>query len=348
MGRQEERTSVWIIEIQNVPLRFEVPEQPCLRVEVGRFGTVIIKMIATQVGKCGHRKRAAADAFLCQSMAGNFHHRITGTRSNHLRQQVVQQCGIGGGLWRRQALGPDAVIHRAQHADGFPGGLQDGFDDVSRGGLAVCSGNADQGQLARRVPIIGAGQHGHRLVAIRYANDRLALRLHPGPQRGGQFLNDKRAGAPVERFGEKAVPVRPRPSQGGKQGVPLHVARVRREVLDRAMHAARQDLPRKLGYQGCQITTRFQNRVAPRERLMPLCACAPNFLLLCQTQFLCAVDDVSLFNRRTGPARRNLQMVQRLLRNAAEHGGRCEPPHRFFFGSSNMTSITNRGASAGA
>ena len=35
VGRLEERTSVWIVEIQNVPLRFEVPKQPCLRVEVG-------------------------------------------------------------------------------------------------------------------------------------------------------------------------------------------------------------------------------------------------------------------------------------------------------------------------
>ena len=92
--------------------------------------------------------------------------------------------------------------------------------------------------------VVGAGQHRYCLVAIRYSNDRLSLGLHPGPQRGRQFLNDKHAGALVERFGEKEVPVRTRPSQGGEQGVLLHLARVRYEMLDWAMRAAHQDLTR--------------------------------------------------------------------------------------------------------
>ena len=101
VGRLEEGTSVWIIHIQDVPLRFEIPKQPCFRVEIGRFGTVIIKMIATEVSKGGDCKSAAPHTLLHQSMAGDFHYGVPGSGSHHLGQQVVQTCGVGGGLRRR-------------------------------------------------------------------------------------------------------------------------------------------------------------------------------------------------------------------------------------------------------
>src|SRR5262245_56800130 len=81
------------------------------------------------------------------------------------------------------------------------GRAQDGIDELGGRRLAARTGNADDGQGARRVGVVAAGEAGDRTPAVCDSYDRRV------GHRWYFALDDQRGGATGNGYGNEVVPV---------------------------------------------------------------------------------------------------------------------------------------------
>ena len=196
--------AIGIIEINNVPHRWQILEQTRFGGKVCLCRAVIIIMIAAKVGK--HRRVETAPPYplLVQRMARDLHDSIVDVGLHHLRQQRVELERIRSGVRGREMLYPQAIIDRTDHPHGLAGCLQNRFDDIRGCRLAVRSRDPNQAQVSPRMPIVRTGEAGERLATIGHLDHRAARLLRALLQGRRALFHHQRRGTLSERFVEKA------------------------------------------------------------------------------------------------------------------------------------------------
>jgi hypothetical protein len=137
-------------------------EQAGLGGEVGLHRAVPVEMVLGEVRVDRHGEAGAVDAAQVQPVRGDLHgHGVDPTRV-HPSQQTLQIRALGGGAHARLGLAVDPRLDRADHPDPDARGGERRLEEVGGGGLAVGARDADDRQVAARVPVDGSRGRPHR------------------------------------------------------------------------------------------------------------------------------------------------------------------------------------------
>ncbi len=131
-----------------------------------------------------------------------------------------------GGVRGRQNFRTQMVLDCSGQHRCFPRGAEDGIDQVARGGFAVCSGDADQGNLLVEFSV----------ECLRRKRESVASVLNPNPgrselRRRGQ-LADNRDRALLDRLRGELAAVNAGARKGEKQPARLNAAGIVIEALN--------------------------------------------------------------------------------------------------------------------
>ena len=197
-------------------------------------GLVVIQMLVRDVCDDGHIEFTAGRPLLRQAVRGHFEHTVGQAGGDHPRQVALDVRRIGRG-------DVEAGIHRLIADDGVyggdqprpqAGGLQDGIDQVSGGGLAIGAGDADEDHLARGETVPGCREPAERRARVSHAEQPyglLASRPHPP---GEVAFGGDGHSAPRQRLRHEAAAVHALARDGDEEGAWQHLARIGRDQRD--------------------------------------------------------------------------------------------------------------------
>ena len=109
--------------------------------------TVVIKVIAAQVGEDRRGKLQRGDAVLHQAVRGNFHRGERCPLPCQARKDVLNVNSRTGGVFRWDNFPQQAIAYGSHYRTGFAKQLRPLRQQLRRGGLTVSSGDAHQAQL---------------------------------------------------------------------------------------------------------------------------------------------------------------------------------------------------------
>ena len=124
-------------------------EQLGLGLAVGLHGLMEVQMILSQVGERANGEAHAAHAVEYQRVRRDFHDAVRAASLGHACKQRRGIVGLGRGALGRDDLVADHVLIGADQADLTTLGFQNVLDQRGGRGLAVGTGHADHGELAR-------------------------------------------------------------------------------------------------------------------------------------------------------------------------------------------------------
>ena len=113
--------------------------------------TVIIEMIATQIGQYRNVEIATVDTILFERVRRHLHDHILATLLAKLMQAGLQSNDIRGGQTVRRQLVADAVAQSADAGAGFADARQGLGQQMGDAGLAIGASDANDGHRLRRI-----------------------------------------------------------------------------------------------------------------------------------------------------------------------------------------------------
>ena len=122
--------------------------------------TVVIEVIAAQVGEDRGGKLQRGYAMLHQPVGRDFHRGERRPLPCQAREYVLNINGRTGGVFRWDNFLQQAIAYGSHYRAGFPQQLRPLRQQLCRGGLAVSPGDAHQAQLFRRLMVKTPGQRG--------------------------------------------------------------------------------------------------------------------------------------------------------------------------------------------
>ena len=126
--------------------------------------TVIIKMIAAQVGKHGSSKFQRRDAVLNQTVRRDFHRSKGCPLPCQTGKHMLYVYRRAGGVFRRAHFAQQAVTHGTHHRTGFTQQLGPLRHQLRGSGFTVRTRDAYQAQLVGRFVIKTSSERGKTLV----------------------------------------------------------------------------------------------------------------------------------------------------------------------------------------
>ena len=142
-----------VVDVDHHPFQAGPAEQPRLGVGIVVHVTVVIEMIARQVGQHRDVERRAVDAPLREAVRRHLHRARDCALLPVLRETLLQFDGVGRGVECRGERTREAVADGADDG-GLAAQLRQSLrDPVRHRGLAVGAGDADHVQRARRLAI---------------------------------------------------------------------------------------------------------------------------------------------------------------------------------------------------
>ncbi len=211
-----------------------VAYRPAALAEEGGFaGAVLLQVgvlagadvVRGQVQEHSGVEGEAVQALELHGLGGCLQHHIGAPGVGHLPQGPVEGDGLGGGVGAvGQLFPPDVRPQGADHAGLVPGGGQDVPDHVGGGGLALCAGDGDEGQIVPGAAVELGGQQGQGGPGIVHGGAGDALGQGRGAHHGG--------GAPIQGLGDVGAAVGAVAGQGGEQGAGGRLPGVAGELAD--------------------------------------------------------------------------------------------------------------------
>ena len=158
--------------------RSQTLEEPPLGLEITLKVLVIIEVVARQVGEHGGRETQSPDALLRQGVRRDFHDDSFAARRHQLGKIGHQIERFGRRIDGRKRPAAPPVLDGAKQAGEDAGGLENAFEQIRRGGLAVRTRNTHEPEARVRVSVKGAG--GRRQGATNPPDANPARRQLPG------------------------------------------------------------------------------------------------------------------------------------------------------------------------
>ena len=164
-------------------------EEPGLGVEVVVHRGMEVEVVLRQVGESSDREAAAVHPAQFEGVARDLHDHGVDPAFEHNGEQTLQVRSFRGGQRARNAYAVHPDLHGADQTHGPAGRAQRGLREIGGGGLAGGPGDADQGQLRRRVAVDqgrDAAQHAARRGVYQHRHIEAGLPHLLLPARIGQ------------------------------------------------------------------------------------------------------------------------------------------------------------------
>ena len=185
-----------------------------------------VQMVPSEVRENGNLEMQPHHPLQFDGVRGHFHDGVLPSAIHNPPEQCLQfrsfrRCALG----RKLKAGP-AILDRAEHGCGKTRSLQNRFDQIGRGRLAVGSRNADGMQLLCGMPVEVRGKDGQRFALVGNLN----------PCRSGICLAWQRrndcGSTTSDRIGHEPVAIHLQSTNGHKQEPGQHLSRVERDSRD--------------------------------------------------------------------------------------------------------------------
>ncbi len=209
-----------------------VPEQQRLGAAVLLHGTVEVQVVLGEVGKHAHLIAHAVHPVQGQGMGGDLHHHMGAARVPHPGEEPLELKGLRRGSLRGKGLLADHVLIGADEARLGPRRLlQNGFEQVGGGGLAVGAGDPHHGHVLRGMAEEVGPHCRQRPAGIRH------LDIGDVPLR--RLLAQHRRRAGLHGLFDEIVPVCGEAGHGYKQSAGPHRPGVIADVRNLQLHVRR-------------------------------------------------------------------------------------------------------------
>ncbi len=225
-ARARELGGALVVEVQHgvaVVAQEPLEEHP-LRREVGVHVAVVVEVVAGEVREDGDPELEAVDALEGERVRGHLEHGAPAPGVHHLPEEGLEVRRLGRRAHRLGDAVAHAVLDGADEAHRLPGGAEGRVHEVRRRRLAVRAGDADEVELARRVPEDRRGERGEGRPRVGHA--------HPRPLAGGRRLGADGDGALLPRRLHELVAVGDEAADGHEERAGPRAARVVRDVRD--------------------------------------------------------------------------------------------------------------------
>ena len=218
-----------VVEVDHLdPVQAQEPIEPELGRQIGLHGSVVVQVIAGQVGEDTGRERQPVEPALVEAVTGGLHRNVGDASSHQLGQGRLQIDRAGG----RQRTGGrcnrlSTAIEGTQRPDaaGASPRIEQVADQRRGGGLPIGAGDPDQGE-----PPAGMIEPELSQCECRQAT----VADHDGRNRGAFVLLDHhRRGAIPDRIGDVPVSIRLRAAHRDVDHSRRHLAAVGGDPADR-------------------------------------------------------------------------------------------------------------------
>ena len=212
-------------------------EEGRLRVEVGSEVTVVVDVIAGQVGERRDAEAEAVDAVLVERVRADLEAGAGATRVDHLAEEGGEVGGFRRRLIGRDRTAAEMVAYRAHQAPLRSVGLQQMAEERGDRGLAVGARHADELERGFGMAVEAAGDFGEGATRIGDMGGR------DGGQAADRLTRDDGGGAARDRVVEEGVAVGAQAGQREEEGARDDPAAVGddRGDADRAVAGAAED-----------------------------------------------------------------------------------------------------------
>ena len=189
-------------------------------------------MILREVREDPDVERQTLGARECQRVGRHLHRHAPDATIAHVRQHRLQLQRLRRRLVGGPRLVPEHVLDGADHAGGQAARAQQRLDQIRGRGLAVGPGDSDQRELARWMPVVGAGKPRQRHPRRRHEH------LSDGEVGDRLALGDDDGRAAPDRVGDEATAVLLEARHRHEAGARLDAARVARDRRHRGRQRA--------------------------------------------------------------------------------------------------------------
>lgn len=159
-----------------------IREKMALGPEIALHVLVIVEVILRQVGEAGPGKGHVLHTLLIDGVGGGFHDTDITAGLCHLGDIFVQADGIGRSQGRSLRMAGPAVAHCPHDSDLMAERGKESFQQIGAGGLAVGSGDANDGHRQFIRVRLGAGHFREGEPCIPVADEIDAGSLQAGKQ----------------------------------------------------------------------------------------------------------------------------------------------------------------------
>ena len=134
--------------------------------EVGLHVAMEIEVVRRQVGEACEVEMDAAHPPKRKAVARDLHDDRPGAAGQPAGRDPMEQQAVGRCVGSRQLLAPEAIPDRSEVTAGQPDRIEHPLHHAGRGGLAVGTRDADDGQVVEGVAIEGRRQFAHPSLAL--------------------------------------------------------------------------------------------------------------------------------------------------------------------------------------
>ncbi len=187
-------------------------------------------MVSREVGEKRDIERDAVDATLVEPVRRNLHHDRLGARGLERGEHLMQPCGVGRRVGCGRKRAQHAVAQRAQDCGLSARGLETRRNPMRARGLAVCAGDADHPQVARRMAEDEVGDRSKPGLEIFQRQVRNLPDVIPVEAVG---FPQNRARAARDRIADERSPVVMRPGVRRECVAGMKITAVRRDAPHR-------------------------------------------------------------------------------------------------------------------